>query len=336
MNMISLKQLYQLHNGKISIKWASYLSVYDRIFSEIRNKPVRILEIGVQNGGSLEIWGKYFEKGEKFVGCDIDHRCSMLEYEDERISVLVGDVNDEAVRDEIIKYAESFSVVIDDGSHISDDVVKSFLNYFKFLDVGGIYIVEDMHASYWQEYQGGLYFPYSSMSFFKRMADVINHESWKTSKSVDEYLGKISQHLSMSFDMELLAGIHSVEFVNSMCIIRKDFKESNGLGGIVVAGEFDLITPGCKNSGFDIVFPDQSGNPWSNLAEAPDESYESGIEKIKQMENSLRDCEQCMENLNIDVLNLKSSIDAMQSSISWRLTKPLRYLKKLAYRCLSL
>ncbi|MES2878237.1 MAG: class I SAM-dependent methyltransferase [Pseudomonadota bacterium] len=327
--MTSLKQLYRLHNGKVSIKWEYYLSEYDRIFSKIRDQPVRILEIGVQNGGSLEIWGKYFEKGEAFIGCDINHRCSMLEYEDDRISVVIGDVNNESIQREIIKKATSFDVVVDDGSHVSSDIIKSFLNYFEYLDVGGIYIIEDMHASYWQEYQGGLYFPYSSMSFFKRMADIINHKSWKTSKSIDKYLEKIFQHLSMSPAVELLASIHSVEFVNSMCIIRKDKAENNELGNIFVAGEDDLITPGCKKSGVNIVFPDQSENPWSNLVEAPDESYESNILKIKRMEISLHECEKLIAHLNRESLNLKFRINAIQNSTSWRLTKPLRYLKRI-------
>jgi hypothetical protein len=42
---------------------------HERIFAEFNDKPVRLLEIGVKNGGSLEIWAKFFLKGLKFVGC---------------------------------------------------------------------------------------------------------------------------------------------------------------------------------------------------------------------------------------------------------------------------
>ena len=52
----SLEILYAEHLGKSSDKWELYLLEYDRLFSAYRNKPINILEIGVQNGGSLEIY----------------------------------------------------------------------------------------------------------------------------------------------------------------------------------------------------------------------------------------------------------------------------------------
>lgn len=56
----TLKQLYALHTGKVSDKWSSYLDAYENILSKYRHKPINLLEVGVQNGGSLEIWAKYF------------------------------------------------------------------------------------------------------------------------------------------------------------------------------------------------------------------------------------------------------------------------------------
>ena len=64
----SFKQLFQHHDGKISDKWSSYLDEWDRVFAPIREKRCRLLEIGIQNGGSLEIWSKYFYP--KFVYFD--------------------------------------------------------------------------------------------------------------------------------------------------------------------------------------------------------------------------------------------------------------------------
>jgi hypothetical protein len=42
----------------------------------------------------------------------------------------------------------------------------------------GIYIVEDLCCSYWQDFEGGLNDEASSMAFFKSLVDVINHEHW--------------------------------------------------------------------------------------------------------------------------------------------------------------
>jgi O-antigen biosynthesis protein len=85
----SLTELYLAHQGKVSDKWASYLTAYDDIFGPYRERPMRILEIGVQNGGSLEIWSRFFPKAEHIVGCDNNSKCENLKYDDLRISVVV-------------------------------------------------------------------------------------------------------------------------------------------------------------------------------------------------------------------------------------------------------
>lgn len=54
--MKTLQQLYQEHHGKVSDKWSLYLAEYDRLLSPYRERAVNLLEIGIQNGGSLEIW----------------------------------------------------------------------------------------------------------------------------------------------------------------------------------------------------------------------------------------------------------------------------------------
>ncbi|NTW52387.1 MAG: class I SAM-dependent methyltransferase, partial [Chlorobiaceae bacterium] len=86
---MKLGEIYDKHQGKVSDKWRLYLDVYDRIFDSYRDEPVNLLEIGIQNGGSLELWSKYFRNGKLFVGCDINKACEKLRYDDERIKVIV-------------------------------------------------------------------------------------------------------------------------------------------------------------------------------------------------------------------------------------------------------
>ena len=93
MNNKTLEQLYKEHRGKVSDRWSIYLSEYERLFSDYRDRPIRLLEIGIQNGGSLEIWSKFFPCAEKFVGCDINLDCARLQYEDSRIAIVVADAN---------------------------------------------------------------------------------------------------------------------------------------------------------------------------------------------------------------------------------------------------
>ncbi|MCX7595658.1 MAG: hypothetical protein N2235_18250, partial [Fischerella sp.] len=41
-------------------KFVHYFPLYEKWFSKFIGKSPRILEIGVQNGGSAEMWVKYF------------------------------------------------------------------------------------------------------------------------------------------------------------------------------------------------------------------------------------------------------------------------------------
>ena len=45
-----------------SCKYHEYLKIYDRYFKKFIGKNPTILEIGVQAGGSLEMWNHYFDK----------------------------------------------------------------------------------------------------------------------------------------------------------------------------------------------------------------------------------------------------------------------------------
>ena len=55
-----LVDLFFEHRGKTIDKWEHYLSIYAREFAPFfaLRRPIRLLEIGVQNGGSLELWAK--------------------------------------------------------------------------------------------------------------------------------------------------------------------------------------------------------------------------------------------------------------------------------------
>ena len=102
----------------------------------MRDSPVRLLEIGVQNGGSLDIWSQFFPNAEAIVGCDINPDCERLTYDDPRISVIVGDANDPQTQQRILQLSGQFDIVVDDGSHQSSDIVKTFALYFPLLAGG--------------------------------------------------------------------------------------------------------------------------------------------------------------------------------------------------------
>ena len=265
--MDSLKTLQENHQGKVSDKWTRYLEDYDPILTPYRNQAINLLEIGVQNGGSLEVWSKYFPEATHIIGCDIDEKCQDLHYEDPRIQVIIGDAGTEATKQQILTIVPTFDIIIDDGSHTSGDIVRNFAHYFDRLNDNGTFIIEDLHCSYWQEFDGGLYHPYSAINFLKNLADIVNHEHWGLPMRNSETLEEICQHYNV-IAPNSLAHIHSVEFINSVCIIKKRAIAENELGSRIIVGQEVLVAPNReRDNNTRSVAPIQSETPYPHSAQ---------------------------------------------------------------------
>lgn len=259
-----LKTLFTRHQGKVSDKWSSYLDRYDQLFAPYRDQPIRLLEIGVQNGGSLELWSQLFPHAEKIVGCDIEIACTQLSFDHPNIVVIGANINSDEAEQAVLTHAPNFDLIIDDGSHQSGDIVCSFVRYFPYLNNGGLYIAEDLHCSYWQEFGGGLFHPYSAIAFFKRLADTINHEHWGIDQTRVELLSGFHHQYDVIFDEEVLAHINSIEFTNSMCILRKAAPSKNQLGSRMVSGTLATIYEDVKKfHGCSQLTLNQNGNQYA-------------------------------------------------------------------------
>jgi len=144
--------LFLEHAGQPVTKWLHYLGVYDRYFSRYRGKPVRLLEIGVMHGGSLELWRKYLGPQAKIFGVDIDPKITSLP----DVTIRIGSQTDAAFLRSVTAEMGGLDIVIDDGSHVASHQRASFEILFPLLSNGGLYIVEDLHTAYWPgEWEGG-------------------------------------------------------------------------------------------------------------------------------------------------------------------------------------
>lgn len=211
-----LARLFVAHEGRVCDKWEHYLAVYEWALAGFmaRRQPVRLLEIGVQNGGSLEIWAKYLPAGSTVIGIDIDPACADLAVSP-NISVRIGDASDRAALDRMLG-EDRFDVVIDDGSHRSEHVVATFEACFARLDPGGVYLVEDAHCSYWELHGGGFRRTGTSIEHFKELADALNadHFAEDAAASLDE--GRLERLRRLGREIARLTFFDSVVVVEKL------------------------------------------------------------------------------------------------------------------------
>jgi hypothetical protein len=169
---MSLWQDFLTHDGKIIHKWAHYFPIYEKHFAWFRDKSVTFLEVGVSKGGSLGMWQGYFGPLAKVVGIDINPECRA--HEQEGVFVRIGDQSDEKFLQEVIDEFGVPDVVLDDGSHVMKHVAATFRFLYPKLPKNGVYMVEDLHTAYWEEYGGGVDKPDTFVNLSKKFVDQLN------------------------------------------------------------------------------------------------------------------------------------------------------------------
>jgi hypothetical protein len=295
---------FQAQKNLVSDKWSSYLPIYDGLLASIELPP-RILEIGVQNGGSLEVWRRVFPASELILGIDIIPECVNLSFESE-VSVEILDASLQETANHLQQKYGSFDLIIDDGSHKSEDVIRSFINLFPLLSHGGKYVVEDMHADYWSEFNGGLGNPLGAQSFFKKLIDLINFEHWALPTGPNEVFGPNS-NVTPELANTLSRRIKRIEFQNSFCIITLCREgEENALGARVIRGDVAKINPAVTELNATQNVPAE---------QVPPKEYLEGLRDLETLISKTRSAEAELANV--------------YSSLSWRISSPLRKFLEL-------
>jgi O-methyltransferase len=120
-----------------------YSHVYEKIIK--RNAVLNILEIGVACGASLKMWSTWLPNS-TIYGIDIREECRFVCRNWPNIKISVNEP-------EPFGAETKFDIIIDDGSHISEDIVETFIIMYPRLNLGGKYIIEDCSCTYNDEYR---------------------------------------------------------------------------------------------------------------------------------------------------------------------------------------
>jgi hypothetical protein len=194
-----LGDIFFAHEGRPIHKWVHCLDLYERHFGAFRGKPVRFLEIGVWQGGSLEMWRKFFGPDATIYGVDIDLACKTRA--DDPNQIRIGSQDDPDFLRSVVREMGGIDIILDDGSHVGRHQWKSFRTLFPMLPEGGIYAIEDLHTAYWPGmFEGGYKRRGTGIELVKDLIDDM-HGWWhdKDCGTPREQLGAIHAYDSIAF-----------------------------------------------------------------------------------------------------------------------------------------
>jgi len=160
------------NDKRVIHKWKHYFPIYERHFKDFVSKPLTFVEIGCGQGGSLQMWKRYFGPHARIVGVDINPKCKT--FEEDQIEVRIGQQQDHEFLKRLMDEFGPPDIVLDDGSHVMSHVSGTFQFLYPRIAKNGVYLVEDLHTAYWDEYEGGLGKPSTFIGLCKTLIDELN------------------------------------------------------------------------------------------------------------------------------------------------------------------
>ena len=136
------KGLFLKTNDNKEIKAHNYSIFYEKYFKNLRNKKLRILEIGSHEGKGLAAF-YYFFQNAFLIGANINP--FQMKFHSKRIDEIYLDVSSKKILENFSNYfKEGFDIIIDDASHNLSDILITLPILFKRLNPGGYYVIEDI------------------------------------------------------------------------------------------------------------------------------------------------------------------------------------------------
>ncbi|MEO0684900.1 MAG: class I SAM-dependent methyltransferase [Cyanobacteria bacterium J06649_11] len=200
--MNQLQQYFENNDKRLIYKYAHYFDIYDRHFSRFKDTDVHMLEIGVNHGGSLQMWKDYFGKDAHIYGVDICTRCKELE--EDQVEIFIGSQEDPEFLTELKQKLPRIDILLDDGGHTMKQQITTFEEMFSHVSENGVYMCEDLHTSYWEDFGGGYKNPNSYIEYSKSLIDYLN--AWHSKQKDDFFVNDFSRSAySMHYYDSILA-----------------------------------------------------------------------------------------------------------------------------------
>jgi hypothetical protein len=185
-----------------------FLGLYEARLERFSNQPITLFELGVNTGGSLQMWAEFFPAA-TIVGADVAD-LSHMDF-GPQIRFRQGDPSDSLFLHRLIEEFGRPDVIIDDATHRWDHQIGTLQFLYPILAPGGVYVVEDIDTSfgsYERRFAG--YSDISTFDYLCRVARVVSAA------------GALGNEVPADlFAATASASIRSIEFARRTCLICK-------------------------------------------------------------------------------------------------------------------
>lgn len=189
-------------------------------------------------------------------------------------------------------------IVLDDGSHMMSHMVASFNFLYPRVAKNGVYMVEDLHTAYWDEYEGGLRKSSTFIEICKNLIDELNADHTRDALPPTDFTRTtLSMHIYDSVAV-FEKGSHTKKWAPE--IGQRDYPSSEG-----------------KKDGAE--------QPRDcRLAETKEDAVGTLTAQLEQAVSARDEAQAALKKTRDSLASVEEALSRIRRSISWRLTEPAR------------
>lgn len=162
---VTFESFYNAHSSGRGIwKWSNAIAAYQRHFGGWAGQPVKLGEVGIQSGGSIDMWQATLGPQCHVYGLDINPQVNA--FANPTTTITIGDQADPAMWNAFFTTTTpSLDILIDDGGHEPHQMLTTLAEVFYRLSPGGFIAIEDIHG------------PSYIQTFFAPAANYLAHQA---------------------------------------------------------------------------------------------------------------------------------------------------------------
>jgi hypothetical protein len=180
-----------------SLKIDTYFENYESAFEKLKKPDLVVVEVGVLDGGSLEMWQSFFGPTARIIG--VEKNPGAVKLRSLGFEILIADQESRSELEKVFKEIGPIDIFIDDGAHTAKGQIVSSLVAAKYVKDGGVIIVEDTHSSFASDF--GMPHKYSFANWVHQVGDLLDqaylvNKGQQNQKSYKQYPADLREFAS--------------------------------------------------------------------------------------------------------------------------------------------